>query len=100
MKMIKKVIDIAHHRNGISGTSFNVVLFIDRETKEKFVGIVPDEDENSFNSFVLSVDRMGKDNIRFAENSWRGDNYTMELKAVIREKELREEINQVSTKEA
>lgn len=83
MIMIKKVIDVAHHRNGISGTPFSVVLFIDKETGEKFVGILPDDDENTSNAFVLSVDRLSQDNIKFAENSWRGDNYAPELKLAI-----------------
>jgi hypothetical protein len=83
MKMIKKVLSVAHHRNGISGTSFSVVLFIDRETKERFIGIVPDDDPNKWNAFVLSVERLVNDDIEFGSNSWRGDNYAEELKAAI-----------------
>ena len=83
MKMIKKVIDVAHHRNGVSGTSFEVVLFVDKDTGEKFIGILPDCDENTNNAFVLSVDRLAQDNIKFAENSWRGDNYAQELKVAV-----------------
>jgi hypothetical protein len=83
MKMIKKIIDVAHHRNGVCGTPFDVVLFTDKDTGQKMVGIVPNDDENTRNAFVLSVDRMVQDNIRFAENSWRGDNYVNELKQAI-----------------
>jgi hypothetical protein len=82
-KMIKKVIAVNHHRNGIGGTGFSVVLFIDRSTKEKFVGIVVDDDKNPWNSIVLSVDRLTEDDIAFGSNSWRGDNYVEELKRAI-----------------
>lgn len=93
MKMIKKVIDVAYHRNGISGTGFHVVLFIDRETKQKMIGVVVTGDNNPHNAFVLSVDKLADDDIAFGSNSWRGDNYSQELKAVIdiRKKKLREE---------
>lgn len=82
-KMIGKVIAVDHHRNGIGGTPFSIVLFTDKDTKEKFVGIVPDDDENTWNAFVLSVDRMVNNDIAFGSNSWRGDNYASELKAAI-----------------
>ena len=80
MKMIKKVIATAHHRNGISGTPFDVCLFKDKETGETFVGIMPSDEENHSNAFVLSVDRLAKGDIAFGSNSWRGDNYAKELK--------------------
>ena len=83
MKMIKKVVDVAHHRNGVHGTPFDVVLFKDKDTGELFVGILPDCDQNEHNSFVLSVDRMSKGSVTFAENSWRGDNYAQELKQAV-----------------
>lgn len=83
-KMIKTILHTDYHRNGISGTPFNVVLFIDAESGEKFVGIIPEGDENKWNAFVLSVDRMANDNdIAFGSNSWRGDNYAAELKEAI-----------------
>jgi hypothetical protein len=83
MKMIKKIIAVDHHRNGVCGTGFNVVLFKDRETRENFVGILPDGDENKWNSFVLSVDRLAAGNIAFGSNSWRGDNYAEEIKEAV-----------------
>lgn len=87
MKMIKKVIDVSHHRNGVGGTGFSVVLFTDRENKgQTFVGIVPDDDPNPWNAFVLSIDKLAKGDIAFGSNSWRGDNYARELKEAIEEK--------------
>ena len=83
--MIQQIIDIAHHRNGVDGTGFHVVLFKDKETKETFVGIVQDGDQNQWNASVLSVDRLAKGDIAFGSNSWRGDNYAAELKAAIEE---------------
>lgn len=84
MKMIKNIIGVSYHRNGVQGTPFNVVLFTDSHTGEKMVGIIPAFDKNPNNAFVLSVDKMVQDNIRFAENSWRGDNYADELKEAIK----------------
>lgn len=84
-KLIKKVIAVDYHRNGVGGTGFNVVLFIDRETKEKFIGIVSSQDDNPWNAFVLSVDRLAKGDIAFGSNSWRGDSYVRELKKAIKD---------------
>ena len=82
-KVIKKVIASDYHRNGISGTGFNVVLFIDRESGEKFIGIISDADPNPHNAIVLSVERLVKDDVEFGSNSWRGDQYARELKRAI-----------------
>jgi hypothetical protein len=57
MKMVKKVRQVAYHRNGV----------------EKQCA-------------VLDVNK-AVDTIRFMENSWRGDNYEPELRAAIRKYE-------------
>lgn len=90
MRMIKKVIDVAYHRNGVSGRSFNVVLFVDRESKETMVGILPYEETAKnidVECYVLSVDKLKENDIVFASNSYRGDNYAQELREAIQKNE-------------
>jgi hypothetical protein len=81
---------VAHHRNGIGGEPFDVVLFTDPE-QGPMVAIVfgaPDEDvEAPFNPRVAVLQRemLTQGNVTFGENSWRGDQYADRLYAAIRE---------------
>ena len=82
-----KIIEIACHRNGVSGMPFNVVRF-DCKDNGRMVGIVlpkeTDEDTGLVNCFVLNIDKLDEDVISFGENSWRGDDYAKELRAAIK----------------
>lgn len=76
-----KVIKVAHHRNGVAGNAFGVVLFRDDDKTDK-VGIVFDVNEEnnspwerSGNVAVLGVQLLADGCIEFGENSWRGDQY-------------------------
>ena len=65
-----KIMDIATHRNGISGEPFDVVLFHDGTSKK--VGVVF---YAPFHCAVLDITMLSVGNITFGINSWRGDQY-------------------------
>ena len=71
--------EVAHHRNGIRGRGFHVVLF-EGEDGNRMVAIVPDEgpSDEGVECYALDIDLLHEGNIKFAGgNSWRGD-YIME----------------------
>jgi hypothetical protein len=75
------IIDIAHHRNGICGAPFDVVLFKDRGREgSRKIGILFDE---QYHCAVLDVAKLAAGDIAFGSNSWRGDNYEPQLRAAI-----------------
>jgi hypothetical protein len=74
---------VDYHRNGISGSPFIVVLFRSQEgTREaqEMVGIVFEE-----RGAVAVLDRslLAEGNVRFGENSFRGDVFEPMLRTVI-----------------
>ena len=79
-KFVTKVLAIDHHRNGVTGCPFGIVLF--NYGKRKMVGIILDN-EDLCPCVVLDVDLLSQGNIEFGTNSWRGDDFYPELKAVI-----------------
>ena len=84
-KYIREITDIAYHRNGVSGVPFVVSIFISKEGN-RMVGICFDDDTDHYCA-VLDIDLLYAGNIKFTENSWRGDNFEPELKAVWEQKE-------------
>ena len=77
-----KVIEMARHRNGVGGAPFDVVLFEDGgEDGSRKVAIVFDEPGQCA---VLDAGKLAEGDIRFGENSWRGDVYEGALREVIR----------------
>ncbi len=72
------ILDIAHHRNGVCGAPFEVVLFKDsgREGSRK-VGIIFDA---PYHCAVLNVAKLAAGDIAFGSNSFRGDNYEPDLR--------------------
>ena len=72
-----KIIDIAHHRNGICGAPFDVVLFEDPGPEgSRKVAILFEEPHHCA---VLDVDKLAQGDIAFGSNSWRGDHYEPHL---------------------
>lgn len=61
------IIDLAHHRNGIGGAPFAVILF-----------------EQDRHCAVLDVDKLVQGDITFGSNSWRGDRFEPSLRQAIR----------------
>jgi hypothetical protein len=76
-----KIIAIAHHRNGVGGAPFDVVLFKDRGPQgSRKVAILFEGD--SFCA-VLDVAKLAEGDVAFGSNSWRGDEYESELRTAV-----------------
>ena len=76
-----KTISIDHHRNGIEGAPFDVVLFEeDGNDSSRKVAIVFDEPHHCA---VLDIAKLARDDIAFGSNSWRGDRYERRLRKLI-----------------
>lgn len=70
---------IAHHRNGISGAPFHVLLFGDPD-EGRMLGIVFDQPHHVA---VFNLDKLALGNIAFGDNSWRGDRYEPHLRMAL-----------------
>ena len=78
---LKRIINIARHRNGVGGAPFDVVLFTDKgEGGSRKVAILFEME--SFCA-VLDVDKLAAGDIAFGSNSWRGDHYEPPLRQAI-----------------
>ena len=77
---MRKILNVAHHRNGVSGNSFHVINF--RDGRQKMLGIVFEEQGNVavFDSALLAADV-----IAFGVNSYRGDEYETFLRAAAKQ---------------
>jgi len=73
-----KILEVAHHRNGIAGGPFYVVRF--KNDDQTMVGIVF---EASGHVAVLDIDLLHQGVIAFSENSWRGDEFEPCLRRAI-----------------
>ena len=76
-----KIIAIAHHRNGVAGSPFDVALFKERGRQGSLkVGILFDEPAHCA---ILDVAKLAAGDIEFGSNSWRGDDYEPFLRDAI-----------------
>ncbi len=88
---VRKIKEIAYHRNGISGEGFDVINFtshIEGEGKDRrMVGIVfPGQGRVA----ILDIDELNKENIKFAYgNSWRGDKFEPELREALEQDRIK-----------
>lgn len=92
-RLIRKIEQVAYHRNGISGQSFHVVTFrqfedsvLTPDEQPKMVAIVF---EGRGHVAVFNRELLGRGVIDFGlvedgGNSWRGDQFEDELRAAIR----------------
>lgn len=77
---MKRIVDVAHHRNGVSGEPFYVVRF--KDGRQNMIGIVF---EATGSVAVFDTDLLKQDVIAFGQNSWRGDDYEGDLRKAIEE---------------
>ncbi len=76
------IVDFDHHRNGISGAPFHVVLFDDvADENTRKVGILFDAPHHCA---VLDVSKLARGSIAFGINSYRGDVFEHSLRQAIR----------------
>lgn len=77
-----KIKKIAHHRNGICGEPFDIVLFADKQYRpmRNMMAIIF---ETKTCVAVLDTDLLAGGVIEFGQNSWRGDTYEADLRAII-----------------
>jgi hypothetical protein len=74
-----QILDLDFHRNGVAGKPFKVALVDD--ANEGDVKLVIMFEEEGYTA-VLSVDKLHEDeDITFASNSWRGDEYEVALRS-------------------
>ena len=86
MRLKIKAVD--YHRNGCAGVGFTVVLFTDvteRKAPRNMVASIWDDSEGRPRGYysVFDVDLLAAGNVRFGENSWRGNVYTDALKPLL-----------------
>jgi len=80
-----KVRTIDHHRNGIGGAPFHVVIFDEDKSAHpddqgRKVGIVFEQPNHCA---VLDIAKLAAGDIAFMSNSWRGDEYEPHLRNAI-----------------
>jgi len=73
-----EIIDVEHHRNGISGAPFKVALIDDANTSDVKLVIMFEAEGHTA---VLSLDKLIEEDISFGSNSWRGDVYEDALRS-------------------
>ena len=78
-----RIENIQHHRNGISGAPFHVLIFRDPD-EGRMLGIVFQPEHHVA---VFNLDKLALGNIAFGVNSWRGDHYEPHLRKAIAEHE-------------
>lgn len=73
-----KILQIAHHRNGVFGAPFHAVLFL--EDNQQFLATVFEAPNHVS---VICTDLLESDGVAFGANSWRGDRYEDKLRTAI-----------------
>jgi len=83
-----KLLKIAYHRNGISGLDFDGAIVRDGKNRKMLVvrfSKQADKGAGAVLCAALDLDLLGKEEIGFAVNSWRGDEYANFLDPLIAE---------------
>jgi hypothetical protein len=75
-----KILDVAHHRNGVCGEPFTVVIFTDAEYPGRMVATLFEEQGYCA---VYNIEELNKGNI-VQGNRWRGDRYQAALIPLIK----------------
>jgi hypothetical protein len=81
-----KIIAFDHHRNGVCGAPFAVVLFKDKgPLGGRKVAVLFEE---PYHCAVLDVAKLAAGDIAFGSNSWRGDQYEPHLRIAVEKRAL------------
>jgi hypothetical protein len=80
---LKQIIAIDHHRNGVGGSPFDVVVFRDSDEPRRWKVAILFEPQSC--CAVLDVHKLAAGDIAFGSNSWRGDQYEPLLRQAINE---------------
>lgn len=81
------ILRVEHHRNGVGGAPFHVVTFRDPSAAKERGGsgnMVAVLFEGEGRVAVFDRDLLGRGEIGFGVNSWRGDQYEPELRRAVR----------------
>ena len=76
--MKQKLINIAYHRNGVSGTGFYAVTFTDENCGNMIASVFPEDGHVA----VYCLDKLPE--ITFLKNSYRGDYFESFLRNEIK----------------
>lgn len=80
--MAISILNIDHHRNGISGAPFYAVVFRDTGSEGSIkVAVLFD---SLHHVAVLDIAKLADCDIEFGSNSWRGDFFELALRRAIR----------------
>ena len=78
---LEKVVQVAFHRNGVSGTPFHVILFTsDEAPANPKMAVVFDQPGAVA---VFDLDLLSEGVIKFGQNSFRGDDFEPDLRLAI-----------------
>jgi hypothetical protein len=82
-----EIIETAHHRNGICGAPFHVVVF--RECGEDLSLKVAILFQAEAHCAVLDIAKLAAGDIAFGSNSWRGDQFEPYLRQAVKSTNLK-----------
>jgi len=87
---ITGIADSSHHRNGIGGGPFDVVIFnavVDGVHRTMVAVLFEDRGECA----VFDMDMLAKHDIAFGSNSWRGGQFEPEIRKALEQKQRKED---------
>ena len=80
-QMVSRILQIAHHRNGVCGAPFYAIMFRDMEGRQMLATLF---DEPGYCAVVcVDVETLTVDGVAMGANSWRGDQFEPELRAAV-----------------
>lgn len=85
--LVKEILEVSCHRNGICGAPFHAIRFIASDEAEsssghQFLATVFHENGHCA---VIDLDLIAEHGVSFGYNSWRGDHFEPELRKAIKE---------------
>lgn len=81
----RKLIQLAHHRNGIYGRPFDVAIITEpnpdkpKKMRKMLVVYFPGDD---IACAAFDLEKLAAEDIKFGSNSWRGDHYSEDMRTL------------------